>query len=74
MTGADIRIECLRLAKPDVNVPDVELWIRRAQALEAYVTSAGQGLEPPKKRRGRPPKNANQDTLTPVSPSMAHVP
>lgn len=55
---AQIRLECLRLSKPDVSMPDVDVWIDRAKALEAYVSGEGQGQEPPKKRRGRPPKSA----------------
>ena len=56
MTVAQIRLECLKLAKPDVGMPDVEQWLTRARLLEAYVC-AGQGDEPPKKRGpGRPRK------------------
>lgn len=54
--SAEIRLACLKLARPEVSVPDVEQWVRRAQQLEAYVKGAGQGVEPPKRRPGRPPK------------------
>ena len=49
----DHRIELLRLAKPDVSLPDVGLWIARAKELEGYVIDAGQ-----------PSKEAPQKTLT----------
>jgi hypothetical protein len=55
MTVQDIRLKCLELANPKVTNADVDLWIERARVLEAYVAE-GQGDEPPKKRRGRPPQ------------------
>ena len=62
MTVAEIRLQCLKLADPDVSNPDVDQWIERARKLEAYVMESGQvsgqSLEPPKKRRRRPPKNS----------------
>lgn len=57
MTVHEIRIECLRLTDPKVSNSDVDLWIERSRKLEAYVNE-GQAETPPKKRRGRPPKNS----------------
>ena len=56
MTVDSIRIECLKLTDPKVHNADVALWISKARLLEEYVVGLGQGIEPPKKRRGRPPK------------------
>lgn len=43
----EIRIELLRLAKPDVSMPDIGTWIRRAKELEAYVDGDGPLFESP---------------------------
>lgn len=43
------RIELLRLAKPDVSMPDIGLWIARARELEAYVDGDGPPLAGPSK-------------------------
>lgn len=45
----EIRIELLRLAKPDVSLPDMELWIKRTKELEAYVNGDGPLFESPSK-------------------------
>lgn len=57
MTAQQIRLECLRLTSPSgLSNPDVDRWIDRARQIEEYVVGEGQGIEPLKKRRGRPPK------------------
>lgn len=62
MTMTDVRLKCLELAKPSaISSPDAERWIATARQLEAYVTE-GQAAEPPKKRRGRPPKNPHPES------------
>lgn len=49
MSPSEIRIELLRLAKPDVSMPDMKLWIDRARELEAYVVGDGSPPEGPSK-------------------------
>ena len=57
MTVQQIRLECLRLTQPQgLSHPDVDKWVARARQVEAYVIGEGQGVAPPTKRRGRPPK------------------
>ena len=57
MTMIELRLKLLELTRPQsIAFPDGEKWIGQARRLEAYVTE-GQAIEPPKKRRGRPPKN-----------------
>lgn len=38
----EIRLEILKITRPNVDNPDMELWLKRAGALEAYVHGAGQ--------------------------------
>lgn len=39
--SAEVRLELLRLTKPNVDNPNIELWLKRAKELEAYVIGAG---------------------------------
>jgi hypothetical protein len=38
----EIRTELLKLSRPNVDFPDVKVWIERARELEAYVSGAGE--------------------------------
>ena len=55
MTPAEIRVRMLELARPNVSLPDVELWTERARALEDYVTE-GQSRRTPRNGRKSSPK------------------
>jgi len=50
---AEMRLELLKITRPNVDNPDLEIWLKRARALEAYVDGAGQ-----------PEKSVQQDTAT----------
>jgi len=68
MTMTELRLKLLELTRPQsISFPDGEMWIAQARRLEAYVAE-GQAIEPPKKRRGRPPKNPE-----PERPAMVPV-
>jgi hypothetical protein len=71
MTMHEIRLRCLALADPKLANPDVDRWVERARKLEAYVTE-GQGVEPPMKRRGRPPK-VRDDNPADAGPDQANL-
>lgn len=40
--SAELRLELLKITRPNVDSPDLETWLKRARALEAYVCGAGQ--------------------------------
>lgn len=68
MTVVELRLKLLELTRPQaIAFPDGDMWIAQARQLEAYVAE-GQAIEPPKKRRGRPPKNP-----IPETPAMVPV-
>lgn len=46
MSPADIRVKILELARPQNDLPDIKLWLARADALEAWVV-ASTGDTPP---------------------------
>jgi hypothetical protein len=55
MDAALLRLECLKIARPDgIGNPDAEQIVARARRFYEFVT-AGSEPEAPK-RRGRPPK------------------
>ncbi len=59
MTRAESRLKILELARPQVSMPDVATWLKRADELEAWVNAPapetpnateGQAEAPPQKR------------------------
>jgi len=57
MDESTIRLECLKLARPDgVRDPDAKAIIERAKAFLKFVTVQPSDEQPQPKRRGRPPK------------------
>jgi hypothetical protein len=68
MTVTEIRLRILELSRPHgISLPDVEMWIKRARQIEEYVTDAADTpTEAPQKRRGRPPKNREDNPALPV--------
>ena len=38
----ELRLELLKLTKPNADNPDTEIWIRRATELEGWLIGAGQ--------------------------------
>lgn len=61
----EIRVELLKLAKPNVENPSLELWIKRATELERYVTGAGQPSEAPPKATLTLPLEARNNRQSP---------
>lgn len=68
MTMTETRLRILELARPQsISVPDVDLWLDQARQLEAYVFDAvDTPSEAPQKRRGRPPKNREDNPAQPA--------
>lgn len=59
MNIQEIRLELLKICRPtDIANPDVKMIIDRAKALEAYVTSAGHAIEPPRQAPMQPQPQA----------------
>lgn len=63
MSPHEIKIELLRLAKPDVSMPDTALWISRTRELEAYVNGDGSLATSPSKA------NAEGQAKSPDNPA-----
>lgn len=42
MIAPELRAKILELSRPDVPMPDINIWMERARALEAYVCGDGQ--------------------------------
>lgn len=53
-----IKLELLRLAKPDIPMPGIDVWISRAKELEAYVLGDGPLPESPSKAEASGPSNS----------------
>lgn len=47
MDRVEARLKILELARPQVSVPSIDLWMERAASLEAYVLGAGHADEAP---------------------------
>lgn len=57
MTPEEIRLACLKLARPDVTQnPDAELILARAKAFEVYVTSKSPAMPAQSGDRGKASK------------------
>lgn len=41
----EIRLELLKITRPNVDNPDLQIWLKRARELEAYVYGAGKPSE-----------------------------
>ncbi len=46
---AHIRLECLKLSRPDTSAPDITRWLDQAQQLEDYCFGVGQAPAPTRK-------------------------
>ena len=46
---AHIRLECLKLARPDTSAPDITRWLEGARRLEDHCFGVGQASAPTRK-------------------------
>ncbi len=46
---AHIRLECLKLTRPDTSAPDIKRWLAAAQQLEDHCFDVGQAPAPTRK-------------------------